>query len=224
MRGTRLTIAASALVLVATSRALAAQNFEGVSKFVIQHYGQDEPDSVTQFTKGSKMRLEFAGKPGALVYDGTKWFTLFTDVKRYVIIPIMDTADAGPELGRKNGRATSTGKTSVIAGIKCELWHFTGTGEDGAAEVGDACLARGAGFMVGRMSQDDMGRHANAAGLAYEKARASGMGVLGETIDGKVVLTTLKAQPAPQADALFAIPPGYKATTMKEIFKFKLKP
>jgi hypothetical protein len=211
---------ASAFVLATVARALPAQEFEGVMRFVVQKDGQDAPDSITQFTKGSKMRLEIAGQPGALVFDGTKWFTTFPDVKRYVIIPAVDMASA-PEMGRRNGKAVNTGKTSVIAGMKCELWHFAGVGENGDAESGDACLAKGAGFMVGRMSLNNMGRHMNAAGVAYEQARATGTGVLGATINGKVVLQTTKAQAGPQSDALFAVPPAYSATTMREIFKLK---
>jgi hypothetical protein len=56
---------ASALVLAIAARALPAQQFEGVMKFVVQKDGEDAPDSVTQFTKGSTMRLEFASQPGA---------------------------------------------------------------------------------------------------------------------------------------------------------------
>ena len=211
---------ASALVLATAAHALPAQEFEGVMKFVVQKDGQDAPDSITQFTKGSKMRVEIAGQPGALVSDGTKWFTIFPDVKRYVIIPAVDMASA-PEMGRKNGKAVNTGKTSVIAGTKCELWHFAGTGESGNAESADACLAKGAGFMVGRMSLNNMGRHMNAAGVAYEQARTTGTGVLGATINGKVVLQTITSQAGAQPDALFAVPPGYTATTMRELFKFK---
>ena len=217
----RCSFIATALMLAIAARALPAQQFEGVTKFVVQKDGGDAPDSVTQFTKGSKMRLEFASQPGALVFDGGKWFTLFPDVKRYVIIPENDTTGAGPELGRKNGKAVHTGKTAVMAGTTCELWHFAGTGDDGNPESGDACLAKGAGFMVGRMSLNDMGRHVNAAGLAYEQARATGTGVLGVTINGKVMLQTIKSQAGAQPDALFAVPPGYTATTMREIFKFK---
>lgn len=212
---------ASALVLAIAPLSLQAQELEGVTKFVVQKNGEDASDSITQFTKGSRVRLEIAGQPGALVSDGSKWFTIFPDVKRYVIIPTVDMSSGGGEMGRKNGKAVNTGKTSVIAGTTCELWHFSGTGEDGNAEAGDACLAKGAGFMVGRMSLNDMGRHMNAAGLAYEQARATGMGVLGATINGKVVLQTIKLQGAPQSDALFAIPPGYTATTMREIFKMQ---
>jgi hypothetical protein len=159
---------ASTLVIASASTALPAQEFEGVMKFTVQKQGQDAPDSITQFTKGSKMRLEIAGQPGALVSDGSKWFTIFPEVKRYVVIPAVDMASGEGEMGRRNGKAVNTGKTSVIAGTRCELWHFSGTGEDGSAEAGDACLAKGAGFMVGRMTVNNMGRHMNAAGVAYE--------------------------------------------------------
>ena len=187
----------------------------------MQKLRQDAPDSITQFTKGSKMRLEIAGQPGALVSDCSKWFTIFPEVKRYVVIPGVDVASAGGEMGRTNGKAVDTGKSSVIAGTKCELWHFSGTGEDGNAEVGEACLAKGAGFMVGRMTVNNMGRHMNAAGVAYEQARATGSGVLGATINGKTALQTTQLKATPQPDALFAIPAGYTATTMRELFKFK---
>jgi uncharacterized protein DUF4412 len=212
---------ASALVLASASTALPAQEFEGVMKFTVQKQGQDAPDSITQFTKGSKMRLEIAGQPGALVSDGSKWFTIFPDVKRYVVIPAVDMTSGGGEMGRRNGKAVNTGKSSVIAGTKCELWHFSGTGEDGSAEAGDACLAKGAGFMVGRMTLNNMGRHMNAAGVAYEQSRATGTGVLGASINGNVVLQTLELKASPEPDALFSIPAGYTATTMRELFKFK---
>ena len=130
-------------------------------------------------------------------------------------------ATGGGEMGRKNGKGVNTGKTSVIAGTKCELWHFSGTGEDGNAEAGDACLAKGAGFMVGRMTLNNMGRHMNAAGVAYEQARATGTGILGASINGKVALQTIELKASPLSDALFAVPPGYTATTMRELLKFK---
>jgi hypothetical protein len=212
---------ASALVLAMVTLPLAGQDFEGVMKFVVRKSVDDAPEPLTQFTKGSKMRIEIGGQPGALVSDGHKWFSIFPDVKHFVIIPAVDMAGGGGEMGRKNGTAVKTGKRSIIAGIPCEVWHFTGTGEDGNAESGDACLAKGAGFMVGRMTLNNMGRHINAAGLAYNQARASGMGVMAASINGKVVLETIKVQAMPEADALFKAPPGYTPTTMGQTFRLK---
>ena len=41
-----------------------------------------------------------------------------------------------------------TGKSEVVAGAPCEMWHGEYTGEKGEKEEGDACVAEGVGFAL----------------------------------------------------------------------------
>jgi hypothetical protein len=206
----------AACLLAATAVPVAAQGFDGVMKFVVRQETGSAADTLTQFTKGSKVRFEGMGSGGALISDGNHWFTLLPGTKHYMVVPAMK--QEGPELGRQNGTAVKTGKMETVAGISCEVWHFTGMKDSQTTESGDACLAKGAGLMVGRMTVNDMGRQFNAAGLAYNQARSSGMGVLRVTTNGRVMLEAFKAEARSVADETFKAPPGYTAITTAGLF------
>jgi hypothetical protein len=214
----RATLYVGAACLVATTAApVAAQGFDGVMKFAVRQETGGAADTLTQFTMGSKIRFEGMGSGGALISDGDKWFTLIPGTKHYMIVPAIK--QEGAELGRQNGTAVKTGKMETVAGISCEVWHFTGMKDTQTAESGDACLAKGAGLMVGRMTVNDMGRQFDAAGIAYNQARSSGMGVMKVTTNGRVVLETIKAEVKSVSDETFKAPPGYTAITTAQLFK-----
>jgi hypothetical protein len=172
-------------------------------------------DTIKQYTKGVKMRVDQASQPFPMVWDGSRWIGLIPESKQFMIIPNMGgiAQIGGVPVGGKNGQAVSLGKSSVVAGIKCELWHVKALGADGKLQDADVCLAKDAGFMVGRMTVNDGGRQYYAAGLAYDQARASGMGVLSVTIRGKMAFQETTMRAAPEPDSLFVVPHGYTATT-----------
>ena len=196
--------------LVASSVQLAAQGFDGVMWFseYKEHLGLD---TLTQSTKGTKTRFGTANQM-ALVSNGTIWFNTIPEQKKYVI-----AHDFPAQPGKENpGKPVKTGKTETVLGIPCEYWHFDVADINGAKHVGDACLAKGAGLMVGRLP--NIGEVFGPAGIAYLHTRGTDVGVMKVVIDGKVVLEAIKKQPGSLPDALFVWPADYTPGTMANVF------
>ena len=169
-------------------------------------------DTIMQSTKGKRTRFggekDFVG----LVSNGTEWFNVFPSDRKYVI---MKDVPMPPGIDDPQ-KSTKTGKTETVLGIPCEYWHFDGTDANGAQHVGDACLAKGAGLMVGRMTS--WGELFGPAGIAYHHTRGTDVGVMKVLIEGKVVLEAIRKQPGSPSDALFTWK-DYTPTTMQEVFK-----
>ena len=152
---------AAACMFAAASTPIAAQGFDGVIQFVSHEQDSNQSDTLTQMTKGSKIRFEGMGKEGgAMIIDGNNRIILIPDKKQYVNMPVdFGREAAGAESAKHHGVATKTGKTENIAGIPCEDWHYKGTDDDGKAEEGDVCVAKGAGMMISRLSGGMMPTH-----------------------------------------------------------------
>jgi hypothetical protein len=215
MQPIKLGLVAVALIATASSR-IAAQGFQGVMQFVSYEKDSNEPDTVTQMTKGSKIRFEGMGEMGgAMIMDGTNRMILIPERKQYVNMPAdFGSGAAAEEAAKHRGVAAKTGKSEKIAGIPCEDWHYKGTDEDGKPEEGEVCLAKGAGLMINRLSGGIAGHVFGSGGKEFNDAINSGYGIMKVTDHDKVVLVALRAQASAVPDAMFAPPPGYTAMTM----------
>jgi uncharacterized protein DUF4412 len=217
MQRAKLLLAAIGVLAVATPR-LSAQGFNGVMQFVTYENDADHPDTMTQMTKGSRIRMEGMGKGGVMIMDGTKRIIIIPEQKQYMELPASAGAkEAAKESAKHHGVAVKTGKMETVAGIRCENWHYEGTNDDGQPEEGDACLAKGAGFMLGRLSGDMSIQVFDAGGQAFNDAINHGSGLMKVTTDGKVVFTAVKAQATALPDAMFAPPADYTKFDMSQM-------
>jgi hypothetical protein len=205
-----------AIVAVAATTRLSAQQFDGVIQFVSYEGHSDRPDTMTQMTKGSKMRFEGMGRSGgAMIFDGTNRIILLPEQKSYMNMPANFGAGAADaEMAKHHGTAEPTGKTETIAGIPCADWHFKGTKADGSPEEGEACVAKGAGMMIGRLSGGMAGKFFDAGGQAFADAIKNGAGIMKVTTNGKLSFVAVKAQATSLPDAMFVPPPDYKQMDM----------
>ena len=209
---------AAAIVLAMAAPRLPAQQFDGVMQFVTYENDADHPDTMTQMTKGSKIRMEGLGKGAAMIVDGTKRIIIMPSQKQYMEFPpSTGSKEEAKEAAKHHGVAVKTGKTETIAGIPCEDWHYKGTDDDGKPEEGDACLAKNAGFMIGRFAGDMQMKVFDAGGQAFNNAINTGSGLMKVTTNGKVVFTAVKAQATSLPDAMFAPPAGYTKLDMSQM-------
>jgi hypothetical protein len=217
---------AAACVLATASSRLAAQGFDGVTQFVSYEDHPDHPDTMTQITKGSKIRFEGIGKGGgAMIMDGTNRIIILPEQKQYMELPeSFGSKHAATESAKHHGVAVETGKKETVAGIKCEDWHYKGTDEDGKPEEGDVCIAKGAGLMINRLSGGMTEHVFDAGGQAFNDAIKNGAGILKVTGNGKVLLVAVKAQPTSVPDAMFAPPSGYTKLDMSQMGRPPRKP
>ena len=208
----------AACLLATTTAPLAAQGFEGAIQFVNYDRKTGAPkDTMTQITKGSKIRLEGIGHGGAMIMDGDKRIFVMPEKKSYMMMPAsMMEGDANDKIEKKVGTAENTGRTLTVAGVKCDVWHYKGTKDDGTPQEGDACLAPGTGMMVGKFMSRRMPQYFTG-GKALSEALMKGMGVMQASENGKVVFTAISVKPASVPDAVFAPPPDYKALDMSSM-------
>jgi hypothetical protein len=206
----RATIVLAAGALIAAYAPLSAQRFDGVMQFVTYEGHSDKPDTITQITKGGKIRIEGMGRSGAMIFDGTNRMIIMPEQKVYMNMPEnLGERDVEAEASKRTGTAERTGKTEEIAGIKCEDWHYKGTKSDGTPEEGDACVAQGAGMMINKISGGMVGRYFKFAGPAFSEAMKNDAGVMKVTSNGKLSFVAIKAERSSVPDAMFAPPPDY---------------
>jgi hypothetical protein len=215
MHRTNLWVAAASLLAI-TAAPAAAQGFDGVIQFVSYEGRSEHPDTMTQITKGSKIRFEGMGHGGgAMIIDGDRRIVLMTDRKQWMEMPMdFGNKDMAAEAAKHQGTAVPTGKTETIAGVPCADWHYKGTNDDGTTEEGDACVAKNSGMMINRLSGGMAGRYFTAGGPEFAKAMAGGAGVMKVTKNGKTVFEAVKVEKASVPDAMFAVPPDYTKLDM----------
>jgi hypothetical protein len=210
-------LAAACLFAIATPQ-LHAQHFDGVIQFVSYEKDSEQADTVTQMTKGDKLRMEGMGHAGAIIMNGSNRIIIIPERKQYVEMPMdLGRKDGAREAAKHHGVAVRTGKTESIAGIPCEDWHYKGTDDDGKAEEGDVCVARGAGLMVSRLAGGMMEHMFEEGGPAFNEAMKNGGGLLKATNNGKVAFIAVKAQATSLPDAMFAPPAGYTKMDMSQM-------
>jgi hypothetical protein len=204
-------------MLAAGGARVAAQQFDGVIQFVSYENDRSAPDTLTQITKGSKIRFEGMGKGeegGAMIMDGTNRIILIPSQKMWMNMPASLDKEAAREMSKQHGIAVKTGKMETIAGIPCEDWHYKGAKDDGTVEEGDACVAQGAGMMIHRLSGGLAGNYFNAGGQAFADAMKNGGGIMKVTENGKIAIVAVRAQKTSVPDAMFLPPPDYKKLSM----------
>ena len=217
---------AAAVALVAAAARLPAQGFEGVMQFVTYENHSETPDTMTQITKGSKIRFEGMGRGGgAMIFDGANRIILMPEQKAYMDFPTdFGEREVAAAASKHMGSAVKTGKTETIAGIRCEDWHFKGTKPDGTPEEGDACIAKNAGLMINRLSGGMAGQYIAAAGPELAEAIRNGAGLMKVTTNGKLSFEAVKAQASSVPDAMFVPPADYKKMDMSGMRKPRHKP
>jgi uncharacterized protein DUF4412 len=217
MQRAKLLFSAGCLLALAAPPLL-AQGFDGVIQFVSYENHPEHPDTMTQMTKGNKIRFEGMGHGGAMIMNGTSRIIVIPEQKQYMELP----ADFGgkaaeTESSKHHGVAVKTGKTENVAGIPCEDWHYKGTDEDGKAQEGDVCVAKGAGFMLNRLAGGVTEHMFDEGGQAFNDALKNGGGLLKATNNGKVAFVAVKAQATSLPDAMFAPPAGFTKMDMSQM-------
>lgn len=208
MQYAKLLLAVASLVAAPTTQ-VRAQSFEGVTQFVnYETSNSDHPDTITQIVKGPNMRMEGMGHGSAMIMTANKMIMIDTPNRQYVEAP-MDAKDFASSSTRK-GSAVKTGKTESIAGVTCDDWHYKATNDDGEAEEGDACIAKGAGVMLGNFAKGGVMQILTEGGTAFNDAIHSGSGILKATKNGKVDLLVLHTKASAVSDASFLPPAGFK--------------
>ncbi|MBK5187284.1 MAG: DUF4412 domain-containing protein [Gemmatimonadaceae bacterium] len=217
MQRAKLCLAAACLLATASTR-LAAQGFDGVIQFVSYEDHGDQPDTMTQITKGSKIRFEGMGKGGgAMIMNGSERIILIPEQKAYMEMPMNMAREADNAAAKQHGTATKTGKIENVAGIPCEEWHYKGSDEAGKSEEGDACVAKGAGLMINRLSGGMMAHFFTSGGQAFSEALMNGGGIMKVTSNGKLSFIAVHAQATSVPDAMFSPPPGYTKMDMSHM-------
>lgn len=191
------------LVLVGAGRPVplyAQRPFEGTIAFQMTNAKGDKPDTMVQTTKGNKVRIEGMGKThGAFIVDGDKHQMLMIEPeqKKYILMTEADmqqmhamTAKLMQQYKKKptaededdpNLKLSKTGRTETVAGTRCEVWHGTRVDDDGKTKEGEACLAKGVGFMMfNTMMNNPMFQRDRQSRLlqAYRKLVGPNMGIL----------------------------------------------
>ena len=236
-------------------RAAAAQRFQGMIRFTI-HDEDGKTTEVTQFAapgRSSFMAMEQGKAGGGMIVDssaGTMTFVNGED-KSYTVLNLAmmqgmmqgmagmmknmphDQNDAAGEgaRGGPKGTLTATGRSEVVAGIRCQVYAYDGT-DEGKHETGEVCLAKGAGMMVGGETPQVM------PGLMGQRMRetmqqrlaewgplggmlAQGYGILKGTnyengkLKGSMEVTAF--QPGAPPASAFQPPAGYKAKSMSQM-------
>jgi hypothetical protein len=217
MQRAKLLLGAASL-LAAAAPPLLAQGFDGVIQFVSYEDHPEHPDTMTQMTKGNKMRLEGMGRGGAMIMNGTSRIIIIPEQKQYMELPAdFGGKAAARESAKHHGIAVKTGKTENVAGIPCEDWHYKGTDDDGKPQEGDVCVAKGAGFMLNRLAGGITEHMFDEGGQAFSDALKNGGGLMKATNNGKVAFVAVKAQATSLPDAMFAPPAGYTRMDMSQM-------
>jgi hypothetical protein len=200
---------------------LKAQAWEGVIEF--KGFTHDSARMI-QTSKGTMLRMDMVkvGKNqsnrGAVIFDSkTRMMTMIMyDQKRYMTTPMgaMDSMIAGVREGHKAPKISfkDTGRSEVVAGVKCEIYHGTTTREDGKVEEGEACLAKGVGFNMMENFTGKRGSSDPATELFREfAAKDLRMIKAWRMKDGKmeVALEATKIERKSIPDSEFLPPPGF---------------
>lgn len=129
---------------------LQAQEFEGTLTFVAR--GADGDKTITEWVKGTETRYDFASAgsataQGTMIIDGSaKTRTVIMPARKAYMTAPYDPASRRSGTGEKSdAKWIRTGKTEMVAGVKCQVIHGAGT-ESGKPKEADICVAKGFGF------------------------------------------------------------------------------
>jgi hypothetical protein len=221
-----------------------AQTFEGVVHYTVR----DDAGKVTEIVQASrhgKLRIGMIeeGRESGMIVDSVAGTVTFVDGKNKTYTTIsrqmmeqMRGMTRGMARGmrrqadpssddRSTGKVTRTGRTEVVAGVRCDVWTYDGM-EDGKHVTGEACLAKGIGMLAtGGLGFGMMGEEGRQA--MQERYRdwgeigtllAQGYGILKASSmrDGKPngSLEVTSIERGAPGDAQFQAPAGYKQQSM----------
>jgi hypothetical protein len=184
--------------------------FEGTMNFVT--HSPEGDGTLTQITKGTRTRYDFSGagdggRSGSMIYDSaTRTRTMLLPARKMYLTMTGDPPSHGNE-PKSDIAWTRTGKMETVAGVKCEIYHGSGT-RNGKPQEGDVCVAKGVGLGVngGGPLASAMRRYS-----ALKLAPDQGIVKASTVVDGKpqVELELTKVTRGGVTDADFAIPAGY---------------
>lgn len=222
-----------------------AQAFEGVIHYTVR----DDAGKTTEIVQASRHGMtRFGaienGRESGMIVDSIAGTVTFVDGKNktYMVIPrqMMDQMrgmtrgmmgnmrrQAQSDDEHPSGKVTPTGRTEVVAGVRCEVWTYDGM-EDGHHETGEACLAKGVGMLAmgGGMGLGMLGgqeaqqalqqRYRNWGEVGNLLAQGYGILKAKSLRDGKpngsIEVTSIE-RGAP-GDDVFQPPAGYKRQSM----------
>ena len=208
-------VVAAACAVAAGSARLPAQQFDGIIQFVNYEHHAESPDTMTQFTKGSKIRFDGMGRNGGtMIFNGSSRIILIPEQKQWMELPPnFGGKAAAREAAKSHGVAVKTDKVEKIAGIPCTDWHYKRTDDEGKPEEGDVCVAKGVGLQINRLTNGMAGQFFTEGGPEFAEAMKTG-GVMRVTNNGKVSFEAVKAQATSVPDEMFAPPAGYTKMSM----------
>lgn len=205
--------------------AAARAQSDGVTTVVL-HSKAEGDRTIVQWAKGKKTRLDMtrpAGEGGgggnvSIIVDGDAGTRTMVMHERKMYMTGETRAGGGrPDAGGGDKTAwTKTGKTETVAGVSCQIYHGVGVDEAGKKQEADACIAKGAGFRVDRMStRGPMGGGALGRMLQMDVGPDQGLMKLTSYEGGPHVdLEVTKIEKKAPTDADFQPPAGYQTMQM----------
>jgi hypothetical protein len=144
----RAAIAGAVAVAMYAAPVRAQNSFEGVIEFKFE--GRDSVGMV-QTSKGNMVRIDGLGggtmKVSMILDTKSNTMTMVMyDRKMYMVNP-MPSLDSALNASTQKTTISKTGETQTVAGVSCDIYKGTTTKDDGKVEEGQACLAKGVGFV-----------------------------------------------------------------------------
>jgi len=118
------------------------------------HSQNGNASTLVEVQKGNKTRIEMGGTTaggsqgaGIIDRDAGTMTVIMPAQKTYMTFPQrpLDQAAMSKQSTGDKATFTNTGKTKIVAGVPCEIYHGTVL-RNGKPEEGDACIAKGVGL------------------------------------------------------------------------------
>ncbi len=142
----------------------AQSGFEGTLTYVIQTE-QGQTQTMEYSVKGKKVRMDMdipgvpASMKPAIIFDNetNTMYTVISQLKSYMAIPMDSLTDKSSKYDDSE-KPVKTGKTKMIAGVKCEEWKIQNDKEEtilwNAPHFGNFIFGKGSGFFGGDRPPD----------------------------------------------------------------------
>jgi hypothetical protein len=214
-----------ALALAFAGSASAQNHFTGSVTYEI-HSADGKTITLVEMQKGDKTRLDVqsaptaAGAPmqAAIIFDraaGTRTM-MMVDRKMYITLPASTLPQVTPAGATTS--FTNTGKTKVVAGVPCQVYHGTGTANGQTTEA-DACIAKGVGLnnMDFPMTAGPTGGLPPEMAALKEVLKDGGAIEVISTRNGQAfTMTAMKIDRSVPNDDKFVPPPDYHTMQMPQ--------
>ncbi len=216
-------LATTATLLLPTR---AAGQFQGVVTIAV-HDKQEGETTMVQWTMANKFRLDMKqvskgddgpGNATMIVNHDAKTVTMVMhDQHMYMTSPLTaprpQTAEKNGKKDDDMGKLTRTGRTDMVAGVSCDVYHGVTT-ERGKPQEGDICFAKGVGFMPAVMSgAGPMGEEVRSLYAKIGAPPDAGIMKVTSYVNGKphVDMEVTKVDKRTLNASDFQAPAGYKA-------------